>query len=293
MEFFYSLNLLTKVIIYFGLFLEAVGVLVLLSQIRKIGCTGQARGKISVERITFMGVEGPVLMLAYTVNGVKYDKRVQEDTARPGQKRASNSLTYEGVDVEQSGGIAVNVFYNPTNPKLHYISDKRSKTWKTGVGIIIFGAVFLLLMLGIPWIRTQDYEMQDIAGKAFWFIIGLVFTSIGVLHWRRENKLRRECTAKVVGVVSEVQHNRTRKGRNYYTPVFKYSIEGVQYVRKSNHSTRIPTKFTVGDSVAVFYDRSNKERYYVLEDGRSIIANTAFIVVGLVIMIIAPFLEMS
>ena len=292
MEFFYSLNTLTKMIIYFGLFLDVVGVLVLLSQIRKIGCTGQARGKISVERITFMGIESPVLMLAYTVNGVKYDKRVQEDTARPGQKLASNSISYEGVDVEQSGGIAVNVFYNPTNPKLHYISDKKSKTWKTGVGIIIFSTVFLLLMLGIPWIRTQDYEMQDFAGKVFWFIIGLVFTSIGVLHWRNENNLRRKCTVQVVGVISEVRQ-RTRKGIDYYTPVFKYSIESVQYVRKSDHSTKISTKFTVGDSVTVFYDRSNKERYYVLEDGRSFKENTAFIVVGLVIMIIAPFLKMN
>ena len=73
---------------------------------------------------------------------------------------------------------------------------------------------------------------------------------------------------------------------NQYRAVFTYSVEGVQYVRRSPRAASVP-EFSVGDSVTVFYDRSSPKRFYVLEEGRSTVEYLIFIAVGAVMMIIA------
>ena len=104
-----------------GLVFIGIGVSLSLYQfISSIGCTAQTKGKISVFRQKFMGFEKLTMKLTYTINGVKYDKTIRGDYNRSGKKP-----TYEGLDVERVGGVVVNVFYSPSNPKLHYISDEK------------------------------------------------------------------------------------------------------------------------------------------------------------------------
>ena len=107
--------------IYIGLVFISIGVFLSLYQfIRTIGCTAQTKGKVSVLRQKFMGFEKLTLKLTYTINGVRYDKTIRRDYNSSGKKP-----TYEGLDVEKVGGVVVNVFYSPSNPKRSYISDEK------------------------------------------------------------------------------------------------------------------------------------------------------------------------
>ena len=130
--------------------------------------------------------------------------------------------------------------------------------------------------------------------------VGLLLVGIGVLLWKSKNKLKKKCTAQVSGVVSGVDHTTTFKTgkqegtsiKNKYRATFKYSVDGAEYVRESNNTTGSP-KFFEGQSVTVFHDPSNPERYYVLEEGTQIMGPVLFIAFGIVFMLAAPFATMA
>ena len=135
--------------------------------------------------------------------------------------------------------------------------------------------------------------------KIVFFLIGLLATGLGAFLWWRSMKLKKECTAQVSGVVSSVDHTtsvkRSMKGiriQNRYRETFKYSVNGVEYIKQSNNTTRRP-KLHEGQSITVFHDPAKPERYYVLEEGTQIMASVFFIAFGVVFMLAAPFLTMA
>ena len=136
--------------------------------------------------------------------------------------------------------------------------------------------------------------------KLVFFGVGLLFVGIGVLLWMSKNKLKKECSAQVSGVVSGVEHTTTfksgKKGgtsvKNKYRATFKYSVGGSEYVRQSNNTSGRPRLFE-GQSVTVFYDPSRPERYYVLEEGTQIMGPVLFIAFGIIFMLAAPFATMA
>ena len=132
-----------KILFGAGFVFAVTGVSLLLYQfIMTMSCTAQAKGTVNVSRQTFMGYDDvPSLKLTYTVNGIEYDKRISEDGSRRGDTLSSSSLTYGGIDVEQAGGVVVDVFYNPSNPKRFYAANEESDAGIVGAGFIILGAV--------------------------------------------------------------------------------------------------------------------------------------------------------
>ena len=116
--------------------------------------------------------------------------------------------------------------------------------------------------------------MEDIVNAAMPFLIGLVLIGVGGFFVWREKRLKTLCTSQVSGVVADEGHSvKYRKGRRKegYQPTFSYSVEGVEYTKKTAMSYSTCKVFT-GQKVTVFYDPSKPQRYYVLELG-SIIGN--------------------
>ena len=98
------------------------------------------------------------------------------------------------------------------------------------------------------------------------FLLGIIFGAIAIGMRHSALKKRRECTAQTVGRVSGCQ-KRTETDMDgctatYWYPVFSYYANGAEYAKTSSIGRTRP-KFQVGQSVNVFYDPSNPERYYV------------------------------
>jgi len=135
--------------------------------------------------------------------------------------------------------------------------------------------------------------------KIVFFLVGLLIAGIGVFIWMNKNKMKKECTAQVSGVVSNVDHTTSiktgKKGtqvRNKYRATFKYSVNGVEYVKQSNNTTGRP-KLYEGQSVTVYHDPAKPERYYVLEEGTQVMGPVLFVAFGVVFMLAAPFVTIA
>ena len=125
------------------------------------------------------------------------------------------------------------------------------------------------------------------------FLVGSLFAGVAGFLWWRDKKLRRECTAQTAGVVSDVDHTvRYKKGkrRNEYRTTFTYTVDGVEYTKCSSLVTSVP-KFSVGQSVTVFYDSAKPQRYYVLEEGKAVAIVLVFGILGLLLILVGIFLK--
>ena len=132
--------------------------------------------------------------------------------------------------------------------------------------------------------------MGDIGAKLVFFLVGLLIFGIGAFILWRQRKLKKECTAQVPGVVSDQHHETTyKKGRrrDRYYPIFKYTVEDVEYIQKSNIGTSNRNVLAVGENVTVFYDPSNPKRHYVLEYRQSAFRAVKFFFYGGAFMIMA------
>ena len=92
-------------------------------------------------------------------------------------------------------------------------------------------------------------------------VIVLVVTgALCYMLWNHA-ELKRSCTEQVPGIVKSIE----RESGDHYRAIFAYSVKGVEYVVRSPISSN-SLKFSQGDSVTVFYDPANPQRYYVLEE---------------------------
>ena len=141
--------------------------------------------------------------------------------------------------------------------------------------------------------------MDEFALRIVYVLVGLVFAGVGGFLLWRDKKLEKVCTAQVSGTVKDITESisySTGKGKRAgrrkisYRPIFTYSVEGVEYVQQSFTGSSRP-KFTVGQSVTVFYDPSSPERYYVAEEGESCALGWAWVTTGVTLIIVVLVLR--
>ena len=98
-------------------------------------------------------------------------------------------------------------------------------------------------------------------------LIGVIFTAIGVGITRNRRRKEQLCTmyttGTVVDVVRRVSHSSGSSSVSWH-PVFSYYAGGQQIVKESHFGNSKP-QFTVGQTVQVYYDPYDPERYYVAE----------------------------
>ena len=79
-------------------------------------------------------------------------------------------------------------------------------------------------------------------------------------------------TGAVVGIEEKISYDSdgNRQGNTrettYYHPVYQYEAGGRTITSTSATGTAGSAKFTIGQSVTVFYDENNAEKYYIAED---------------------------
>jgi len=93
--------------------------------------------------------------------------------------------------------------------------------------------------------------------------IGLVMLGAGVLLLLKYNKLKQECSAQVIGTVSEVTEGWGSVTRTYCTR-FKYTVRDIEYSKLSDVSSR--RRLYAGQCVTVLYDPTNPNRFLILEE---------------------------
>lgn len=105
--------------------------------------------------------------------------------------------------------------------------------------------------------------------SGIWCLVGVIFGLIGgfMLYHRRQKE--RTCTmytsATVTDVVRRRHHSTNGYRSTYFHPVFSYYVGGQEIVTESHFGSSKP-KFTVGQTVELFYDPDRPERYYVPEE---------------------------
>lgn len=126
----------------------------------------------------------------------------------------------------------------------------------------------------------------------FVFVLGIIFTAVGVCTSKSEKRKEAECTSKVDGVIVDIRRERIGSGtgvnntRTYsYFPVYQYYTGEHTLTRKSNKGFT-KGKYKIGQTVPVYYNPSHPEDCYVPEFSIKA-AGTVFIVLGICFMAFA------
>jgi Protein of unknown function (DUF3592). len=119
------------------------------------------------------------------------------------------------------------------------------------------------------------------------FLFGFLFVAVGCGLWWSGKRKKRRCTAEVTGVVKSNVPDRGSKGGTVYAPTYAYTVKGVDYVHKSNFSSK-KCRFSVGQEITILYDPANPDRYYVPEEGTNVVFIAIFIALGAVAMFGPP-----
>ena len=119
-------------------------------------------------------------------------------------------------------------------------------------------------------------------GMMILFLAGLLFAAIGVFMLLRKNKLKKVCTARTDGTVTDCTRHVSRKRKGgtkvTYNSTFTYSVNGVEYVKSVNR------RYSEGERVTVHYDPSDPNRHY--PDKLGIFGELFFIAFGALFMIL-------
>ena len=118
-------------------------------------------------------------------------------------------------------------------------------------------------------------------------LFGMFILAVGVCRLWNQNKLKRECTAQAVGVAINFYSKSGLTGKRttyHYFVEFKYSVEGVDYV----NSVEISSEYydSTGMKVTVFYDPSDPQRSYTLEE-KEVSSPQGLILSGVIVCIIS------
>jgi len=124
----------------------------------------------------------------------------------------------------------------------------------------------------------------NIKGEAVFWIVSLMFISVGVLFTYGVPKIisidTELCTQKTAGNVVEL----FKTEKDYYYPVFEFSDkEGKVIKKKSGSGSNIPA-FNKGDSVEIFYNPANPDDFFVPGENDDLLY--AFKMIGLVFLIL-------
>ena len=102
-------------------------------------------------------------------------------------------------------------------------------------------------------------------------IIFLVGVYIQIRSVMRKIACRTQAVGTVVGIEEKISYNSDgeRNGstieRTYYHPVYQYEAEG-RKITVTSSSGAGRAKFETGQTVTVFYDAHNPEKYHIAED---------------------------
>jgi hypothetical protein len=123
--------------------------------------------------------------------------------------------------------------------------------------------------------------------------VAVLVMIVGIVMAGRAKKLRRNCTAMTMGKVEgfEVDESSSTDEDGDETvsvshyPIFSYTAMGRNMVKRSRVGTGRP-RFAVGREVSVYYNPTNPDEYYVLEDGSAKNIGVWFVVFGLFIFVV-------
>lgn len=99
----------------------------------------------------------------------------------------------------------------------------------------------------------------------FFLIVGIVLAVLGGLIFAAALSNTRSCSQKVTATVVKVEWDNTRHLRGTYPhyPVVAYTVGGKEYKVKSSTSTRISSKYKVGQEVVIRYNPQNPKEIQV------------------------------
>ena len=133
-----------------------------------------------------------------------------------------------------------------------------------------------------------DWIVRNIPASSMFVLPGLILLGLAYYRWWSE----RRCTAQTAGVVKDINRNVGGSKKSSSSVLFAYSVGDVEYVRNLNYGSS-NLKFSVGDSVTIFYDPSKPRRFYALEEGGKRTYKDVFFMVGfgVVLLLITVFAE--
>ena len=144
-------------------------------------------------------------------------------------------------------------------------------------------------------------EVDTEVAQVILVLFGLVFAAIGASSWLRSADLRRTCTERTEGIVtdhdieartsddSDSGKRRSYSTTYYYYPIIEYTVNGVKYKHTSNFGSTKP-RFEKGGAVTALYDPGDPNRVYIEEDKATAKTGPIFVVAGIGIMIVGLFL---
>ncbi|MCL1941908.1 MAG: hypothetical protein FWG09_08180 [Synergistaceae bacterium] len=116
-------------------------------------------------------------------------------------------------------------------------------------------------------------------------LAGLVSIGRGVIALSKRNELKNKCTVQTDGAVLDV-YSGAKKAKLIK---FKYSAEGVDYVQDDKVDTKLYDSKSKGGSVAVLYDPSDPNRFYVPENSFTVSNAKINLAAGVFFFVLAYF----
>ena len=148
--------------------------------------------------------------------------------------------------------------------KKHYSKAARTVA-RYFIGIVLFLYALLELLSFLPLPIDQRY------------VFGLVLVALSVLllYRRKGPSQYLNLTDRTEGNVSRIYASDIRSdtksnqtNQDAYVPEFTYSVNDIEYVKRSDITEYDGEKFYEGQNVTILYNPKNPDQYYVLEQHR-------------------------
>ena len=119
-----------------------------------------------------------------------------------------------------------------------------------------------------------------------------LFTAVYTLYCGLRS---RHFEGRTDGRIIDIQHfgSHREKSRNHnYRPVFRYEVDGTEYKRPFDVTSKNPDRYTVGEVVPLAYDLSHPERFAPVGDTSMALSSIPFFV-GAALCIALFFISIS
>ena len=127
-------------------------------------------------------------------------------------------------------------------------------------------------------------------------IIGIILFSLGVYFGFSSMSDKKSCTELVSGEIIAMEswsesnrHDRVDyDGQEGYAPVFKYTYNGVEYIKKGNSYAQFKGLWA-GKQVKIYVNPSNPEKFYVPDYVKKDHSTVSFIIIGILLIAVVVF----
>lgn len=140
-------------------------------------------------------------------------------------------------------------------------------------------------------IKMNDNFMFGVIFSGMWALIGVLFFVIGSVMFRNRKKKQIRCTSKTYGTVMDmIRHEHYESDSacpsiSFY-PVLGFDIGEQRVTRKYTYGSAQP-KYTIGQTVEIYYNPANYEEFYIAGDALPKTLAVIFTAVGCVAIVIA------